>query len=347
LPDPAKLLQRTRAGLQEQAIFHGLRNLPNPMTPGFPAIEPSPRLERDRAELAAIIDRSTHGDGHHATALPALNFFRAGAPGTQVCAMYEPGLALVAQGAKQVLLGDETYRYDQANYLVTSIDLPVSSQVVDASSERPYLCAMLRFDVRTIAELLADADLPVASATAGRGIAVSPLSEELLDTVLRLVRLLESPRDLPVLAPLVERELLYRLLTSEQGPRLRHVATVGSRSHQISHAIDWLKNHFHQPLRIDELAGTVNMSASSLHHHFRAITAMSPLQYQKQLRLQEARRLLLAGHCDVASAAHRVGYESPSQFSREYSRRFGAPPLRDVEQRRRTGTASGGLPLAG
>jgi len=310
------------------------------MKPPFPAIEPSTRLERDRAELAAIIDRSTSVDGHHPTAWPALNFYRAGEPGAQMCAMYEPGLALVAQGAKQALLGDETYRYDQTHYLITSIDLPVSSQVIDASPERPYLCAMLRFDVRVITELLADTDLSAPSAKTVRGMAVNPLSEDLLDTVLRLVRLLDTPTDLPVLAPLIERELLYRLLNGEQGPRLRHVATIGSRSQQISHAIDWLKNHYHEPLRIEMLAGTVNMSPSSLHHHFRAITAMSPLQYQKQLRLQEARRLLMAGHGDVASAAHRVGYESPSQFSREYSRLFGAPPLRDVEQLRRAGAVS-------
>ncbi len=304
------------------------------MKPDFSTTEPSARLQRDREELAAIIDRSTGIDGHHATALPALTFFRAGMPGAQVCAIYQAGLALVAQGAKQVLLGDEPYRYDQANYLVTSIDLPVASQVIDASADRPYLCAMLRFDTRRIGELLADADLPEPSGTAGLGISVSPVSDDLMDAVLRLVRLLDTPKDLSVLAPLIERELLYRLLTGEQGARLRHVATVGSRSHQISHAIDWLKNHYHQPLRIDELAGTVNMSSSSLHHHFRAITAMSPLQYQKQLRLQEARRLLLTERCDVASAAHRVGYESPSQFSREYSRLYGAPPLRDVEQLR-------------
>jgi AraC-like DNA-binding protein len=304
------------------------------MKPHFSATEPSARLQRDREELAAIIDRSTRTDGHHATTLPALTFFRAGTPGAQVCTMYQPGLALVAQGAKQVLLGGETYRYDQANYLVTSIDLPVSSQVIDASADRPYLCAMLRFDTRLIGELMADVDLPEPTGTAGLGISVSPVSGDLLDTVLRLARLLDTPKDLPVLAPLIERELLYRLLTGEQGSRLRHVVTVGSRSHQISHAIDWLKNHYHQPLRIDELAGTVNMSSSSLHHHFRAITAMSPLQYQKQLRLQEARRLLLTERCDVASAAHRVGYESPSQFSREYSRLYGAPPLRDVEQLR-------------
>lgn len=308
------------------------------------AIQPNSRLERDRAELTAIIERSTRVDGRHATRWPALSFYRAEVPGTQVCATYEPGLVLVAQGAKQLLLGGEIYRYDQANYLVTAIDMPVSSQVVMASPEQPYLCAMLRFDVQQIAALLAEADMPLVAATVGRGMAVSPLSEELLDSMLRLARLLESPQDLPLLAPLIERELLYRILTSEQGPRLRHMATVGSRSHQIADAIGWLKNHFQRPLRIDELAGTVNMSASSLHHHFRAITAMSPLQYQKQLRLQEARRLLLAEHCDVASAAHRVGYESPSQFSREYSRLFGAPPLRDVEQLRRAGPEPAGMP---
>ncbi|MHB1272227.1 MAG: AraC family transcriptional regulator [Rhodanobacter sp.] len=301
------------------------------------AATPVSRLERDRTELAAIIDRSTGGNGVHATALPALSFFRAEVPGAQVCTMYEPGLALVAQGAKQLLLGEEVLHYDQANYLVTSIDLPVVSQVTRASVREPYLCAMLRFDAQTIGELLTGAALPRPPApAAGRGMAVSPLTPELLDSVLRLVRLLDTPWDIPVLAPLIERELLYRLLTGEQGARLRHVAMSGSQSQQIARAIDWLKGHYDRPLRIDELAATVNMSASSLHHHFRAITAMSPLQYQKQLRLQEARRVLLTEHCDVATVAHRVGYESPSQFSREYSRQFGAPPLRDVEQWRRT-----------
>lgn len=305
--------------------------------------ERNSRLERDREELAAIIERSTGTDGHHATALPALSFFRAGRLGTQTCAMYEPGLVLVAQGAKQVLLGGEIYRYDQANYLVTSIDLPVSSQVVQATPQAPYLCAMLSFDARRVSELLAETDLPAASAVAGRAMSVSPITADLLDAVLRLVRLLDAPRDLPVLAPLIEREVMYRLLVGEQGPRLRHLAHVGSRSHQVSDAIGWLKAHFHQPLRIDELAGAVNMSTSSLHHHFRAITAMSPLQYQKQLRLQEARRLLLSERCDVAAVAHRVGYESASQFSREYRRLHGAPPLRDVEQLRRS--AGGSAPV--
>lgn len=304
----------------------------------FEATSRVSRLERDRAELAAFIDRSTDGDGVHPTALPALSFFRAEVPGAQVCAMYEPGLALVAQGAKRLLLGDDVLHYDQANYLVTAIDLPVLSEVTRASPQEPYLCAMLRFDVQMIGELLTDATLPHPPVTAaGRGMAVSPVTPELLDSVLRLVRLLDTPRDIPVLAPLILRELLYRLLTGEQGARLRHVATNGSPSQQIARAIDWLKGHFDRPLRIDELAATVNMSPSSLHHHFRAITAMSPLQYQKRLRLQEARRVLLTERCDVAAVAHRVGYESPSQFSREYSRQFGAPPLRDVEQWRHAG----------
>lgn len=297
------------------------------------------RMQRDRAELAAIIGRLARVDGTHETALPALTLFRAEDPGAKVCCMYQPGLVLVAQGTKQLLVGGETYRYDTSKYLVTSIDLPVASQIVDASPQRPFLSTMLRFDARQISDLLAEVELPELGGEVRRGIAVGPLDAGLLDSMLRLARLLETPRDLPVLAPLIERELLYRLLVSEQGPRLRHVMTAGSRSHQVSGAIEWLKNHYHQPLRIEELAGTVNMSSSSLHHHFRAITAMSPLQYQKQLRLQEARRLLLTERCDVAAAAHRVGYESPSQFSREYSRQYGAPPLRDVEQLRR---AAGG-----
>lgn len=310
------------------------------MKTGFSIIDGDARRQRDREELAARIERLAGADGHHATALPALSFYRAGRLGSQVCAMYEPGLVLVAQGAKQVLLGEEIYQYDPANYLVTSLDMPVTSRVVQATPQSPYLCAMLRLDTRRISELLADAELPAVPTAAGRALSVSPLDADLLDAVLRLVRLLDSPQDLPVLAPLIEREVLYRLLAGEQGPRLRQMASAGSRSQQIAGAIEWLKAHFHQPLRIEELAGTVNMSTSSLHHHFRAITAMSPLQYQKQLRLQEARRLLLSERGDVASVAHRVGYESPSQFSREYSRLHGAPPLRDVEQLRRVAGGS-------
>lgn len=296
--------------------------------------EAATRTPPECEELTARIERLAPTEGVHATAWPALSLFRANSTGVPTCAMYEPGLGLALQGAKQILLGQQSFLHEPASYLVTAVDVPVSSQVLRATREEPCLCLTFRLDVQRIRELLPDVQLQRPAATLAPGLSISPLDGDLLDPLLRLVRLLESPRDLAVLGPLIERELLYRLLTGEQGARLAQIATSGSQSHQVSRAIDWLRRHFDEPLRIDELAARVNMSASSLHHHFRAITAMSPLQYQKQLRLQEARRLLLADQCDVATAAHRVGYESPSQFSREYSRCFGAPPLRDVARLR-------------
>jgi len=255
--------------------------------------------------------------------------------------MYEPSLGLALQGAKQILLGQQPFVHVPATYLVTSIDVPVSSQVLHASPEEPCLCLTYRLDLQRIRELLPEVTVARVAAASSPGLSLSPFDSELLDPLLRLVRLLDAPRDLAVLGPLIERELLYRLLMGEQGARLAQIATSGSQSHQVSRAIDWLRRHYDAPLRIDELAARVNMSASSLHHHFRAITAMSPLQYQKQLRLHEARRLLLAGQSDAATVAHRVGYESPSQFSREYSRHFGAPPLRDVARLRAEGEVAG------
>lgn len=295
-------------------------------------------LERKRQDLAALIDRLAVEDGDHETAIAGLSLYRASQPINSKCGLYTSTLTLVAQGGKRVLLAGERYDYDQANYLVTTIDLPVIYSVTEASPERPCLCVVWQLDPARIAQWLT-ADLPPVRATAGRGMSISPLSHDMLDAVLRLVRLLETPTDIPMLAPLIERELLYRLIISDQGARLRQIAMTGSQTQQIARAIDWLRQHFSAPLRIQELARTVNMSVSSLHHHFKAITAMSPLQYQKLLRLQEARRLLLTEHCDAASAAHRVGYESPSQFSREYSRFYGAPPLRDVAQIRELASA--------
>jgi AraC-like DNA-binding protein len=295
-------------------------------------------LERKRQDLAALIDRLAVDDGDHETAIAGLNLYRSSQPINSKCGVYTSTLTLVAQGGKRVLLAGERYDYDQANYLVTTIDLPVIYSVTEASPERPCLCVVWQLDPSRIAELLT-ADLPPVKVSAGRGMSISPLSHDMLDAVLRLVRLLETPADIPMLAPLIERELLYRLIISDQGARLRQIAMTGSQTQQIARAIDWLKQHFNAPLRIQELARTVNMSVSSLHHHFKAITAMSPLQYQKLLRLQEARRLLLTEQCDAASAAHRVGYESPSQFSREYSRFYGAPPLRDVAQIRELASA--------
>jgi len=293
-------------------------------------IETPSRLERDREELAALVERYAQLEGVTATAWPALSFFRADAPSDRSCAMYEPCLGLLLQGYKHILVGEERLEQEYGHYLINSIDVPVTAQVVRASPQEPCLCITLRLDPVRISEWLSDVKLPKPSSATARGIALSPVSAELLDPLLRLVRLLESPEDLALLAPLIERELIYRLLTGDQGARLAQIAAVGGQGQQIARAIQWLRLHYNKPLRISDLASMVNMSASSLHHHFRQITAMSPLQYQKVLRLHEARRLLLTEGCDVATAAHRVGYESPSQFSREYSRQHGAPPLRDV-----------------
>lgn len=301
-------------------------------------MESPSRLEQAREELTALIERYAHIEGVTATAWPALSFFRADAPSDRTCALYEPCLGFLLQGNKHILLGEERFEQENGHYLVSSIDVPVSAQVIRASPQEPCLCLTLRLDPLRIGEWLSELKLPKPATATARGLALSPIDNDLLDALLRLVRLLDSPRDLPVLAPLIERELIYRLLTGEQGARLAQIATAGGQGQQIARAIQWLKQHYNKPLRIGDLANMVNMSASSLHHHFREITAMSPLQYQKVLRLHEARRLLLTEGCDVATAAHRVGYESPSQFSREYSRQHGAPPLRDVNRLRQVGS---------
>lgn len=293
-------------------------------------IEMPTRLEQDREELTALVERYAQAEGVTPTAWPALSFFRADTPSDRSCALYEPCLGLLLQGNKHILVGEDRFEQEFGHYLINSIDVPVTAQVVRASPQAPCLCVTLRLDPMRIGEWLSEVALPKPFGATARGLALSPVGTEVLDPLLRLVRLLEHPGDLPLLAPLIERELIYRLLTGEQGARLAQIVTAGGQGQQIARAIQWLRQHYNKPLRIAELASMVNMSPSSLHHHFRQITAMSPLQYQKVLRLHEARRLLLTEGCDVATAAHRVGYESPSQFSREYSRQHGAPPLRDV-----------------
>jgi AraC-like DNA-binding protein len=300
-------------------------------------VAPPSRLQDNREELTAIVERYARAEGLTPTAWPALSFFRADSPSDRSCAMYEPCLGLLLQGNKHILLGEERFEQENGHYLINSIDVPVSAQVMRASPHEPCLCITLRLDPVRIGEWLSEVKLPKPATATARGLALSPVSTDILDPLLRLARLLDSPRDLPLLAPLIERELIYRLLIGEQGARLAQIATAGGQGQQIARAIQWLKQHYNKPLRIGDLANMVNMSASSLHHHFREITAMSPLQYQKLLRLHEARRLLLTEGCDVATAAHRVGYESPSQFSREYSRQHGAPPLRDVNRLRSAG----------
>ena len=295
----------------------------------------SAKQEQRLRSLASILARFAGSDGIHETPVPGLSIYRSSAPNAPACGMYSAALTVVAQGSKRVMLADETYAYDEAHYLVTSVDLPVISQVVQASPQAPCLCFTFAIDAGLVGEIMSEGALPEPKAAAvERGLSVSPLSAPLLDAVLRLARLLEMPADIPVLAPLLEREILYRLLTGDQAMQLRHIAAVGSQTRQIAKAIGWIRSNYARPLRVEDLAHSVNMSASSLHHHFKAVTAMSPEQYQKRLRLHEARRLMLTERLDATSAAHQVGYESPSQFSREYSRFYGAPPLRDVSQLR-------------
>jgi AraC-like DNA-binding protein len=287
------------------------------------------------------VDRLTIDQGVKATSIPALSLVRREAPTETTSYLHEPSICLIAQGAKRVLLGDETYVYDAHHFLLASVDLPIVAQVTEASPEKPYLGLMLKLDPREIAQLMADSSLPPPrTQQESRGMAVGELTEPLLCAFLRLLDLLEEPEHIAILAPLVQREILYRLLVGPQGPRLRQIGAAGCRSHQIARAIDWLKANFSQPLRIDELASQVRMSTSALHHHFRALTAMSPLQYQKRLRLHAARARMMTGGLDAASAAFEVGYESASQFSREYRRLFGQPPIRDVKTLQQAGAAA-------
>jgi AraC-like DNA-binding protein len=241
--------------------------------------------------------------------------------------LYEPMLCLVLQGAKEVMIGDRRLRYDPASYFIASMELPASGQIIRASADEPYAALSLALDWQAIAALLPDVPATADAQTASFG--VSPVTAELLDPFQRLLALLDSPKDIPVLAPLFEREILYRMLLGPRGGVLRQIALASGRLSQIRQAIGWIRAHYDQPLRVETLAGMAGMSAASFHRHFKEATAMSPLQYQKSLRLQHARRLLIADH-DAARAGFAVGYESASQFSREYARLFGAPPARDA-----------------
>jgi len=288
-------------------------------------------------ELAAQIDRYSGKDGIHATAIPRLSLVRSCRPTEPLHAVHQPALCIVAQGRKLVMLGEHMFEYDSSKYLVVSIDVPIAGQVTEASTEAPYLCILLAFDPAVLGALILDIGVTRASGDQpGPSLMLSPVTPELLDAVIRLVRLLDNPRDIPVLAPLAEREILYRLLLSEQAPRLQQIAVADSKLQQINRAISWIKKNFDKPFSIEKVAAEARMSASALHEHFKAVTAMSPLQYQKHLRLQEARRLMFGQTMDAATASHRVGYESPSQFSREYARLFGHPPMRDIERLRRS-----------
>ena len=274
------------------------------------------------------------------TAIPGLSLYRREAPTQPMSVMSEPSICLLAQGAKRVLLGDETYLYDARHYLITSVHLPTVVQIVKASRDKPYLGLKLKLDRREISQLMVDGNLPSLPAQrSARGMATGEVTLPLLSAFQRLLDLFADPQDIAILLPIIQREIIYRLLVGDQGPRLREIASAGSQSQQIARAIDWLRVNFTRPLRIDDLAAQARMSTSTFHHHFRSMTALSPLQFQKQLRLQEARCLMLTEHLDAATAAFQVGYESPSQFSREYNRLFGAPPLRDIATIRQASSA--------
>lgn len=283
--------------------------------------------------LAERIARWTDGLNHLDTEIPGLTLHRFDAPTDPTSYTLAPSVCLIGQGRKRVFLGEQAYVYDAHHFLITSVDLPLVAQIIEASRDRPYLGLTLELDIRAIAKLMLESNLPAPRAQQDRlGIAVSTVSLHVLDAFARLIDLLDQDDDIPVLAPLIRQEIFYRLLVSEQAPRLRQIASAESHSYQIARTIDWLKRNFDQPLRVDDLAAKAGMSTSTFHHHFRSTTAMSPIQYQKRLRLNEARQLMLTEHLDAASAAFQVGYESTSQFSREYSRLFGAPPLRDIRK---------------
>jgi AraC-like DNA-binding protein len=290
------------------------------------------RCEAALAELAAEIGARAHTNkGDVVTAIDGLTFFRRDTPSPPSTCMVKPSIVLVAQGAKQMWVGGEAYPYGTDRFLLTSLDMPAQSEIIDASPEHPCLGLTLTLDLRVVAELIAQGSLPTRrDRPVSVGVGTEAATSSILEPFVRLLVLLDEPDAIPVLAPLIQCEIHYRLLMSDQASRLRQLVSIDSQGHRISKAIDWLKLNYAESLSVEELAAHVQMSTPTFYHHFRHLTAMSPLQYQKWLRLNEAKRLILNDHLDIASAAFKVGYESPSQFSREYSRLFGAPPKRDI-----------------
>jgi AraC-like DNA-binding protein len=280
--------------------------------------------------LARIVERHADTDGEHFAAIPELALYRSSAPSEHTATVYQPCLCVMVQGAKEIVVGDHSYRYDESNSLLVSVDLPATSRVTDATPDRPSLAVRIAIDPAMVGDLLAEGTKVAPTAPSERAVAICKMDAKLLDAVVRLVALLDSPDDIGPLAPLILREVIHRVLTGPQGLRLRQIALAGAPAYRIAKAIRWVKDHFADPLHVATLAKDVGLSTSAFHLHFKNVTALSPLQYQKRLRLQEARRLMLSKRLDAADAAFQVGYESPSQFSREYRRMYGAPPRRDV-----------------
>ena len=301
------------------------------------------KAQAHRDELVELIARAVREDGT-VEPLKGLHLHRSSSPKEPLHSVSDPAFCVIAQGSKEVFLGDERYQYDPSHYLLVTAELPLVGHVLEASKNRPYLSLRLELDPTLVGSVMVEAgDVAPQNHANVRAINVSSLDAGLLDAVVRLVRLLDTPAEAPFLAPLITREIVYRLWMGERGDRLRYIAALGGYTPHIAKAIERLRKDFDQPFRIDSIARQLGMSVSGFHHHFKAVTAMSPLQFQKRLRLQEARRLMLGEGLDAASAGYRVGYQDASHFNREYKRLFGVPPMRDMERLRETARQNGGL----
>jgi AraC-like DNA-binding protein len=293
-----------------------------------------------RIELARKIASFMGREENRATDIPGLTLHRRTAPTAPCSATYEPGVTVMAQGQKRVDLGRTTFIYGESRYLLTSVDLPIVSQIIEASEEAPCLAMSLKLEMPLIRELVSREEIQSAEAPSDHpAMATGEVTSEFLSACCRLVDLLTTRQDIPFLSGLIQREIIYRILRGPEGARLRAIATLGDQSHRTAKAIAWIKANYAKSLRVEDLADIAGMGLSTLHHHFRALTAMSPVQYQKQLRLQAARGRMLVDGLDAASAAFEVGYESATQFNREYSRLFGLPPMRDIRTLRAPGAA--------
>lgn len=310
---------------------------------GRPGEREALRVQANQEELRERLARAVPEDAR-VEPLPGLTLHRSSVAGQPLHSVSYPSLCVIAQGSKELHLGERRYQYDPYHYLLVTAELPLVAQILEASPERPYLSLILTLDATLVGSVMVEAGhVAPQGQTAVPAVDVGPLDVKLLDAVVRLIRLLDTPEEAPVLAPLITREIVYRLLRGEQGDRLRHIAVVDGESHRIAKALKRLHDEFDQTIRVESLAEELGMSTSSFYHHFKAVTEMSPLQFQKQLRLQEARRLMLSEDLTASSAGYQVGYSDASHFSREYKSLFGSPPMRDVEQLREAATQNDGL----